>query len=425
MNLSAELSQSSTKDMPMLVLWSWRFCWIMFGLSFFTSKSGLSIFSALLLLISLFFINWNTFIKDKWMVLFAATVPIGMFLNLFSLGGWESSIKFLLSNPWPLLVIPGYCLIQKEKEIRFFLWPLILGFCAALIKSAEIFYHTYEFIFTSQARVHSFYDIGRWGQFIATAAVALLGLSYPTVIKDKRILICIRILFVLSFVFLLLSNTRGPWLGFAGGAMLIVLLMRKYLKTMAILVLLVSAVAFSSDGVFERVNSIFAVSKDASGKITSDNTSNAGRLHMWQVALDRAPENLFFGTGFRNTEAPLRAFLDRQSDEYKNKYITAQFSLNDSHSSYLQSLTEMGILFFIIYWSSLVYCLVFFLNEYFKTGISLYLISGAIIFSSLIIFVFYSSYETYEAALLSLGVVMGAYALAMRRSKTLTLVDSK
>lgn len=407
--------ENNQKVMPKIVLWFWRFCWVMFGLSFFTSKSGLSIFSTLLILVSLFYVNWKSFFKVKWLVLFAATVPLGMFLNLFSLGGWESSIKFIASNPWPLLVIPGYYLIQDEKELRFFLWPLLFSLSAALFKSASIFYHAYGFFFTSQTRVQSFYDIGRWGQFVGTATVALLGLSYPSVLQDRRTSICVRILFILSFIFLLLSNTRGPWLGFAGGAILTVLLMRKYFKSVAILVLLVSVVAFSSDGVLARVSSIFEVSKDASGRITSDNSSNAGRLHMWKVALDRFPENLFFGTGFRNSEAPLRAFLDRQPEEYKNKYITDQFSFNDAHSSYLQSLTEMGILFFVIYWSSLVYCLMFFLREYFKTGISLYLVSGAIIFSSLIIFVFYSSYQTYEVVLLALGVVMGAFPATKKR----------
>lgn len=397
--------KSSVKDMPKIVLWFWRFCWAMFGLSFFTSKSGLSIFSSLLILVSFFFINWKAFFKEKWLVLFAATVPLGMFLNLFSLGGWESSIKFLGANPWPLMVVPGYLLNQKSQDLKFFLWPLSISLVAAMLKSASIFYG-FGLVFTSQTRVPSFFDIGRWGQFVGTASVVLLGLSYPSVLKNKNITIYVRILFVLSFIFLVLSNTRGPWLGFAFGSALTVLLMRKYFKAIAVLVFAVCMLVFSIDGVYARVSSIFTLQKDESGRITSENTSNAGRLHMWKVAIDRFPEYPFFGTGFRNSEQPVRDFLAKQDLEYLNKYTGVEFSYNDAHSSYLQTLLEMGIFFFIFFWFVLL-CALFRMGvEAAKSQDGLVVSATSTLVMSIVVFIFYSSYAAYESVLLAFAFVL-------------------
>lgn len=390
----------SVKVMPKFVLWFWRFSWVMFGLSFFTSKSGLSIFSGLLILTSLYFINWKAFFKQRWLALFAASVPLGMFLNLFSLGGWESSVRFLASNPWPLMAIPGFCLIKQKEELNFLLWPLSFSLIAALIKSLHIFNNDYGFIFSTKTRVQSYFDIGRWGQFIASAGVVLAGLSYSKVFKKNIVSNFLRILFIFSTLFLIVSNTRGPWLGFFIGIVVLAILVRKHLIAISVTMAVAILIVMSSSGISNRVKSIFAVGQDRAGKITSVDASNAGRLHMWKVSIDHVADNIFFGAGFKNLESSLRPFLNKQTEYYLNEYVTAEFSYNDAHSSYLQSLVEMGIFFFAYYWAIILGFFIYAVKKSFVHKNIFFPIVVAGILANLIIYIFYSSYASYEGVII-------------------------
>lgn len=378
----------------------------MFGLSFFTSKSGLSIFSSLLIIISIFYVDWKAFAKEKWLVLFVMSLPLGMFLNLFSLGGWESSLKFFLGNPWPLMVIPGFHLIKQNKELRFFLWPLSISLAAAMLKSASIFYFEHGLVFNSRTRVQSFFDIGRWGQFVGAAAIALMGLSYSSIVKTRKLTLYVWILFALTCVSLMLSNTRGPWLGFVVGAIFTALAMRRFYKTFVFLAAGFTVVVCLNDGVLARVNSIFKVERDTSGRVTSQDGSNAGRLHMWKVALDRLPQYPFFGTGFGNSEEPMKVFLRSKNSEYLERYTGIEFSYNDAHSSYLQSLLEMGIIFAIYFWGLLGSYFLCLAKKIWFEKVTNPVVSSAMILFNLVLYIFYSSYAGYEAILLSVAFLI-------------------
>lgn len=399
--------ENKIKPMAKYIYWFWLVCWIMFGLSFFTSKSGLSIFSSLLIIISVFYVDWKAFLKEKWLVLFVMTLPLGMFLNLFSLGGWESSLKFLLANPWPLMIIPGFHLIKQGNGLRFFLWPLALSLVAAMVKSASIFYDSYGLVFTSQTRVHSFFDIGRWGQFVASAALALFVLSYPqSLMRKKHTWLC-RTLFVFSFVFLILSNTRGPWLGFIAGVILVIPLMRRYYKIVLSGAILTLILAFTLKGIEQRIESIFMIRSDESGRITSDDNSNAGRLHMWRIAADRVSLHPIFGTGFRNSEGAMKDFLSNKDQSYLDRYTKTEFSYSDAHSSYLQSLVEMGIVFFIYYWGVLLVYLATLLKSTIDKSDTFAILSVGLLFLNFTVYIFYSSFASYEALLVILALLVG------------------
>lgn len=417
MLLNGDALENRITSMPKFIFWLWQICWVMFGLSFFTSKSGLSIFSSLLIIISIFYLDWKAFLKEKWLVLFVLSLPFGMFLNLFSLGGWESSVKFLLANPWPLMVIPGFCLIKNENVLRFFLWPLALSLVAAMVKSTSIFYDSYGFIFTSQTRVHSFFDIGRWGQFVASAALMLFVLSYPLSFMTKKHTWLCRAMFIFSFVFLVLSNTRGPWLGFIGGATLVILLMRSYYKIVLSASILALILAFTLTGLEERIESIFMIRADESGRITSNDNSNAGRLHMWKIAADRVSLHPFFGTGFRNSEGAMRDFLSTKDQSYLDRYTKTEFSYSDAHSSYLQSLVEMGIVFFVYYWGVLLVYFAAMLKSSINRRDAFAVLSVGLLFLNFTVYIFYSSFASYEALLVILALLV-AY-VPLRRTTSI------
>lgn len=397
--------ENKIKPMPKYVYGFWLVCWVMFGLSFFTSKSGLSIFSSLLIIISVFYVDWKAFLKEKWLVLFVMTLPLGMFLNLFSLGGWESSLKFLLANPWPLMIIPGFHLIKQGNGLKLFLGALALSLVAAMVKSASIFYDSYGLVFTSQTRVHSFFDIGRWGQFIGTAAVALLPFCYRNESHSKSRTWALRGLFLSSVLSLLLSNTRGPWLGFFIASTLVIILMRKKVLLIGSIYLaaLISGVVLSN-GLKNRISSIVQVQEGVDGVISSSDASNAGRLHMWSVALDFYKEQPWFGVGMKSMEKPMRDFLDRKGASYRQMHSVPHFSYNDTHSSYLRSLVEMGVIFFVYIWSIYFGLMIFLFKKIVTDGKKTLIAPLAILIFSSVVFVFYSSYATYEC-LISFVVV--------------------
>lgn len=371
----------------------------MFGLSFFTSKSGLSIFSSLLILVSLFFIEWKSFAKEKWLVLFAAIIPMGMFLNLFSLGGWESSLKFLSANPWPLLVIPGGYLIKQEKELKIFLSCLLASFIVALLKSFFVFYSEYGMVFSSGVRVRSYFDIGRWGQFVGAASVVLFIASFAKRLPLK-IVWAIRVLFLVSVFSLLLTGSRGPWAGFGIAVFFSIIFLKRYRKLLLVLAAFVSVGLGFNSGIRERLVSMVAIQKSNEGVITSSNLSNAGRLYMWKVAIDMIQEVPFMGTGFRNYAPSLRTFIANQSDDYISKYTKVDFSFNDPHSSYLYSWIEMGALYFIFIWGIVLTCLLNCIKCMLKRYDVFLLIGASLIIYNLTVFVFYSSYATYESLLI-------------------------
>ncbi|UCG26054.1 MAG: O-antigen ligase family protein, partial [Chloroflexota bacterium] len=150
---------------------------------------------------------------------------------------------------------------------------------------------------------------------------------------------------------LVMSWSRGAWLGFAAGmAVLLVFVPRKrfiglLLLALSILLLLVGLrfnlipsslsqrlVGFSEDLQVGDVRGVH---------ITTENYAVIERLAHWQAGADMARENLLLGVGFGNYEP---AYED---------YATLNWPhpLGHAHNYYLNILAESGIIGAIIYWS--------------------------------------------------------------------------
>lgn len=364
-------------------------------MSVYTSKSGVSIFGLILVLGSLYLVNWKDFYKEKHLIVAMALYPLAIFCNLFSLGGVQSSLKIIYSWPWPLMVLPAYVVSRRRTDWRIGLWGLVVGLLISSGMAAFRFVSEYGGNFASNVRVTAFWDIGRWGVFLSVTSVVLLALTCSPQIADKRKKMAFAFLFVLSCVLLALANTRAPWIAFGVAFTLFCLLPPRRWGYLFGFISVVVLVALLNSGIRSRLVSIAEVKKDGAGRITSTNESNAGRLHMWKVALDFYKEQPWFGTGFENVESPLRAFLSGQSAEYLEKYTKIEFSYRDQHSSYLAVLVQMGVFFFVVFWLYWVWILVGSLIAAIK-GIEGGKILFLVLLSHLIIFVFYSSFGSYE-----------------------------
>lgn len=377
---------------------TWLVFLVLYCISVFVSKSGLSIFGGLLILQSLFVIDWQDLKQHrKELLVFVALYPLAVFLAFFSNGGATSALKTAASWPWVLLALPAYVVLGRKKDQKVALVASCVGLVVSCGKALVIFFTQFQGHFDSSVRVASFWDISRWGVFLAASIVGLLALIvYFSDRKNSKLAYILQALLGLAAVCLVFSNTRGPWVSAAIGGLVMTVLFPRLLKMVAALGVIVVLALVSNQGIRDRAFSIVNVQKTEDGRITSTDRSNEGRLNMWEVGQEFFWEQPWFGTGFENGEQYLRDYIERRGPEYHDKYVTTEFSFRDQHSSYLTMLVQMGGIFSAVFWAVCLRFGFLFLKSYFQTR-SLW--AGAVLAlmaSFVFIFVFYSSVLSYE-----------------------------
>jgi putative inorganic carbon (hco3(-)) transporter len=121
---------------------------------------------------------------------------------------------------------------------------------------------------------------------------------------------------------LMLTFSRGGYMGFLAGFFALTLLKRQVLLTSVLATVLIAAVAGTTlvpGAVLERIS----MTRSEEGELDS---SSAKRLIMWQFALDMFWSNPVLGAGF---------------DTYR--YRVEYDSLRDTHSYYLKVISETGL----------------------------------------------------------------------------------
>lgn len=380
----------------------WQVLLGLFCVSAFVSKSGISIFGILLILISVFILPWKEIAKNrKEVLIFIGLYPLAIVCNLFSLGGVQSAVKVAVSWPWVLLALPGLVVFLRPRDQKVALIAAGVGLLVACGLSLYYFFHDFGGVFTSNVRVPSFWDISRWGLFLASSLLGLMALSkYFSDKKQKLYFWLTQSIVVLSVICLLLSNTRAPWLAAVVGAFVFFCLNPRMFKIFSGYFLVLALCFAAVPDLRYRVSSMFEVQKSADGKITSADASNAGRLHMWAVALDFYKEQPWFGTGFENTESYLREYLDRRGEDYKAKYVTTEYSYRDQHSSYLSTLVQMGAVFSVLFWGVMIYLFVGFSKNWLQTRSLWASALMTLMICHAVLFVFYSSNNSYDMVVL-------------------------
>lgn len=373
----------------------WQITLALFCLSALTSKSGFQIFLGFLVLLAAFGLNWHQFVKqEKLAFAILLLYPLAIVCGFFSLGHTTSALHTALAWPWPLVVLPTVLIKNRRDDIRILLIGLSASLAVACFYCWVLFAKDFHWAF-GEARVPSFWDISRWGVFSGLALVLLAGalMVKGTPLRRRTGLF---LLGILDFSCLLLSNNRGPWLAFAISAIVFFILYPKLWKLIIPMAAVFMAVVLSSRSLSIRVNSIAAVQTTQDGHMTSTDKSNEGRLHMWKVALDFFKEQPWFGTGFENSEEPLKNFLARQEPEYRKKYTSVEYSYRDQHSSPLTTLVQNGLLFFVTFWSIVIAGALCWLKEWWREK-SLFsaTILAALVFHLVLCF-FYTSFLSYE-----------------------------
>jgi len=367
--------------------------------SLFTSKSGVGGLSPIMALMSLFeifkknrvLLKNSTFLKAV-----LALYPLALILNLFSLGGLESSLQVLLHWYFPLLAFSGILLFLDSKATAWVIRAGLFGFLVGGGYTIFQFLNQDPFVSIGKVRLGGFWDIGRWATLQGFSALALAGLFLGSLdIKSFKKNVGFGLLFLFCLFIFLLANGRAPMLGFIVAFGVFFCLKPKLIYlVLPLLFLLIFAFSFSPS-LRERVISIAKVEKAQDGTVTSQDKSNEGRLYMWQVAIEFFKEQALFGVGFRNTEEPLKEYLDK-NPSLRDRYVTTEFSFRDQHSSYLYILVEFGLIFFLYFWSIMFWAffraIQSFRNR--RSVFNAFLVS--LFIYHFIIFIFYSSVNSYE-----------------------------
>ncbi|RNF48815.1 O-antigen ligase family protein [Marinomonas hwangdonensis] len=328
----------------------------------FQSKALINIFFLLSFVTSIIYIaffNKAFFREKKYVWLFIGPYISGFILGFFSENGVIGSIEFLQQFRFMIIILPLACFVKSKKEMIFL---LIMVYASAFI---AIFYGIYKN--QPYGGFHGFHSIGRTADML----VVLLLASLAYIIQSRFTfnlrsnigkLILLGTALTLAWA-VLMTEMRGAWLGVFIGVCFIIIglffLKQRWLAFSLLLLIMLSSVTFLKT--YDNIDTI--KNQIASIADTQNDISNKTRLNLWKTGWDFSKEQFIFGTGAKQASALYKNFYDKQDDSYKAKYHYVIHHMGDYHNSYLQIHVETGIIFFIIYITSMAVCLLYFIKR--------------------------------------------------------------
>ncbi|MBZ2176033.1 O-antigen ligase family protein [Schnuerera sp. xch1] len=147
---------------------------------------------------------------------------------------------------------------------------------------------------------------------------------FSTKFHKKAIFLITSLILTLA---LILTMSRGGWVGFAFGIFVFLLLIEKRLLLLGIPVA-IGGVFFLPPTILNRLMSI----------VNLADSSNSYRIRLWSITLDIIRDNWLVGVGFGHL--PFKQTFET--------YIRTMPTYH-SHNTYLETMAEMGILGFIVF----------------------------------------------------------------------------
>lgn len=362
---------------------------LLYILSLFISKFGISLFGGILAIYSIYYFFKND--KPKDFILPFFILILGLILQCFSLGGFKSLIIFSYKNYF-LLILPLIPILLKDIKKIYIVNTIAFSLFIGILKSFYNFYKDYNLQYSSSIRVDSFFDIMRWGIILVMGLLIILPY-----LNKKRIFLWI--VFFLGIISLALNNSRGPILSLILGIIIFIILKKKIKLGIGILVVLISAffILKSTNVLNQFSDRMESINNTKSG-------GNAARIFMWKKGMsfmtDSLKENkkiFFFGTGINNRKKIFEKYLIENTD-YKelNDDVKVAVSFDDSHNAYINMFVQTGFIFTIIYYIMLSYYTIIVFINYFKYKHSSTLSSFLAVIAFYFCGIFYGYSFTYE-----------------------------
>jgi len=362
---------------------------LLYILSLFISKFGISLFGGILAIYSIYYFFKND--KPKDFILPFFILILGLILQCFSLGGFKSFIIFSYKNYF-LLILPLVPILLKDIKENYIVNTVASSLFIGILKSFYNFYKDYNLQYSSSIRVDSFFDIMRWGIILVMGLLIILPY-----LNKKRIFLWI--VFFLGIISLALNNSRGPILSLILGIIIFIILKKKIKLGIGIIVVLISAffILKSTNVLNQFSDRMESINNTKSG-------GNAARIFMWKKGMSFMTGSLkenkkifFFGTGINNRKKIFEKYLIENTD-YKelNDDVKVAVSFDDSHNAYINMFVQTGFIFTIIYYIMLLYYTIMVFINYFKYKHSSTLSSFLAVIAFYFCGIFYGYSFTYE-----------------------------
>lgn len=309
-----------------------------FIFSIVTMRAVMNISTGLLFLTSLilFFIkDKNKIFKNKWILMLIVSYPLAILLNLFSPIAFEGARNTAGRFYYPLLF---FILVVNNFDYKYKKWFTLIFEIAMIVgcvwsfylyfnrEAALLHYPGEDFI----RRVRSFESIGRWGVYLMMALV--LKYSELFLNKTKTNKIYDIIYFLIIFCALILNNGRGAWLSTGIGILFFVVFsMKRSIVISTTILVLLGIIILSSVPVFKKyMESVKSIGNRSE-------ISNKIRLETWQVGLDIAKENPFFGVGYDKKQKYVLEYREKMKNkktkEYIDKYLSYSWVIEGSYGA--------------------------------------------------------------------------------------------
>jgi O-antigen ligase len=287
---------------------------------------------------------------SSWMLI--GLVVVGIISVLLNLDTIERPIKNIFKLKYFLITFIGtvacyYATLKYIDQKRTRLLLNIFMFTTALASLVGIIalYTGFNYLRFKDA-CHTTRACGMFGMYMSYAyaiqfVVILLGglIVYKNRLKNFFNSKLLYISFAINLLGLILSYTRGAWIGVVVATPFIFYFKSKkaVLLSIAILTLLVA----SSFGFSQKVRDTFF----SNSRITSNNT----RISIYKTAVAAFKEKPFFGIGYRNFEPSVAKLKEKYKIEYPG-------FVGHGHSNFFEHLASTGIfgviflLLFHIFW---------------------------------------------------------------------------
>ena len=244
-------------------------------------------------------------------------------------------------------------LIEKNPDIlKKFTYSLLICF-SILILDGYLQYFTGSNILGNSlghgSRVSSFFGEELiLGSYLSRLFPILFGLTILLFRNDKKKIYIVSSIFVLAEVLVFLSGERSAFFYINLSALYIILLIKDFKKlrfiTLIISISLITLISISNPLAKNRIvdNTLdqFGVGKDTKYIFSKQHT------HHYITAYKMFKDNIFFGVGVKN----FRNYCS--NDKYKVSHLSCS---THPHNTYLQLLSEIGLLGFMFIFGFFIY----------------------------------------------------------------------
>lgn len=294
------------------------------------TRSGLNIFSFFILVV---WIAKNIFCPQvrkynlkykKWLFGYGLVVLMS---TTNALNKYEAVDTFVSEYlKYIIIFLVTLEVIKKRKQMKK-IWITFV------ISSFLVYGYGFHQYFTKNIRIYSsLHNPNPFGSYLLIAV--FIAFSYSIFVKEKKQKIISYLYMLVGLSLLILTYSRGAWLGLIGGLIVLFYSIYKFdyktinfKKIFIVLFLIVLIITFSVDGVTRRMKSIF------------DLDQNSYRLMQYQTAIEMIKDKPIFGFGLGHY--PL-VFPDYKPDDVDRIHLHV-------HNIYLHWIVETGLVSFTIF----------------------------------------------------------------------------